>query len=174
MTPDTHPAPGDLEHLRAFVNTRERDADRLGSPEELAAWLAERGLVDDAAASAADLRHARAVREALRDLLRVNAGAPAPSVSADVLRVRATVVVGPDGRVAIAPAGHGVRAALGRLLVAMHAAQADGSWARLKACAADDCGWAFYDRSRNRSATWCSMATCGNRAKVRAFRARSG
>jgi predicted RNA-binding Zn ribbon-like protein len=28
------------------------------------------------------------------------------------------------------------------------------------------CGWLFYDTSRNKSRRWCSMETCGNRAKV--------
>ncbi|QKW13555.1 CGNR zinc finger domain-containing protein [Verrucosispora sp. NA02020] len=40
----------------------------------------------------------------------------------------------------------------------------------VRACPADDCGWLFLDpRGRRR---WCSMATCGNRAKVRAWAAR--
>lgn len=43
---------------------------------------------------------------------------------------------------------------------------------RLKECPADSCGWLFVDTSRNRSRTWCSMATCGNNAKVRRFRKR--
>jgi predicted RNA-binding Zn ribbon-like protein len=42
----------------------------------------------------------------------------------------------------------------------------------LKACPADDCQYAFYDRSRNHSAVWCDMKVCGNRAKVRQFRTR--
>ena len=45
---------------------------------------------------------------------------------------------------------------------------ADGTWSRLKACREDDCHWAFYDRSRNRSGQWCVMAVCGNRNKARA------
>ena len=66
----------------------------------------------------------------------------------------------------------GVDGALGRLLAIVAAAQADGTWERLKACPWDTCRWAFYDHSRNRSGVWCSMAVCGNRAKVQAFRAR--
>jgi predicted RNA-binding Zn ribbon-like protein len=42
----------------------------------------------------------------------------------------------------------------------------------MKACADDECEWAFYDSSKNRSRTWCSMEVCGNRAKTRAYRAR--
>jgi predicted RNA-binding Zn ribbon-like protein len=47
---------------------------------------------------------------------------------------------------------------------------ADGTWHRLKACR--QCAWAYYDYSKNRSATWCSMAICGNRTKTRAYRRR--
>jgi len=47
-----------------------------------------------------------------------------------------------------------------------------GTWSRLKVCPADDCQWAFYDHSKNRSGTWCSMKVCGNRAKVRRYRER--
>jgi predicted RNA-binding Zn ribbon-like protein len=38
---------------------------------------------------------------------------------------------------------------------------------RVKACPGHECGWLFADTSGRR--TWCSMASCGNRAKVAAF-----
>ena len=47
-----------------------------------------------------------------------------------------------------------------------------GDQRRLRECAADDCGWLFYDTSRNQSRRWCSMQSCGNRAKVQQFRDR--
>lgn len=43
---------------------------------------------------------------------------------------------------------------------------------RIKLCANDECGWAFYDESKNRRRRWCDMQICGNVAKVRRFRAR--
>jgi predicted RNA-binding Zn ribbon-like protein len=49
---------------------------------------------------------------------------------------------------------------------------ADGSWERLKGCPRDVCHWVFYDRSRNRSSTWCAMSVCGNRTNTRAYRRR--
>ena len=70
------------------------------------------------------------------------------------------------------PAATGVDAALGRLVIAVHSAMADGSWDRLKACRASDCEWAFIDNARNHSRAWCSMKSCGNREKARAFRER--
>jgi predicted RNA-binding Zn ribbon-like protein len=34
-------------------------------------------------------------------------------------------------------------------------------------CRCDECGWLFYDASRNHLRRWCSMEICGNRAKAR-------
>jgi predicted RNA-binding Zn ribbon-like protein len=44
-----------------------------------------------------------------------------------------------------------------------------GDWRRLKACPRAACQWAFYARSTNESATWCSMAVCGGREKSGAY-----
>lgn len=63
--------------------------------------------------------------------------------------------------------------ALGELIAIALDAMADGTWERLKVCDNDGCVWAFYDHSRNRSGRWCSMAVCGNRMKVKAYRERS-
>ena len=39
--------------------------------------------------------------------------------------------------------------------------------ARLRLCAADACGWVFLDASRKANRLWCSMESCGSRAKAR-------
>jgi predicted RNA-binding Zn ribbon-like protein len=44
---------------------------------------------------------------------------------------------------------------------------------RLRQCGGTACGWLFLDATRNHSRHWCDMADCGNRAKVRRFRARA-
>ncbi|MGO9403427.1 MAG: CGNR zinc finger domain-containing protein [Terriglobales bacterium] len=41
-----------------------------------------------------------------------------------------------------------------------------GDLARVRECAAGNCGWLFMDRSRNQSRRWCDMKICGNREKV--------
>ncbi len=46
--------------------------------------------------------------------------------------------------------------------------------ARVRRCAGDTCGWLFIDRSKNGSRRWCDMTVCGNRNKVRRFRAAHG
>ena len=38
---------------------------------------------------------------------------------------------------------------------------------RTRECPADDCHWLFLDTSRNQSRRWCSMESCGNRAKAK-------
>ncbi|MCU1368340.1 MAG: zf-CGNR multi-domain protein [Ilumatobacteraceae bacterium] len=45
---------------------------------------------------------------------------------------------------------------------------------RLRVCAADDCGLFILDTSRPNNRRWCSMELCGNRSKIRAYRARAG
>jgi len=41
---------------------------------------------------------------------------------------------------------------------------------RVKRCPGnDDCGWLFFDTSKNATRRWCSMEGCGNRAKLRRF-----
>ncbi|MEJ2564192.1 MAG: CGNR zinc finger domain-containing protein [Anaerolineales bacterium] len=45
---------------------------------------------------------------------------------------------------------------------------------RVGECADDrGCGYLFYDNSRNHSRRWCSMESCGNRAKVQRHYQRS-
>lgn len=45
---------------------------------------------------------------------------------------------------------------------------------RVGICADDrGCGWLFYDTSRNHSRRWCSMESCGNRAKAKRHYQRS-
>lgn len=44
-----------------------------------------------------------------------------------------------------------------------------GDFPRIKTCAADDCDWLFFDRSKPNRRRWCDMKTCGNRAKARSF-----
>jgi predicted RNA-binding Zn ribbon-like protein len=45
--------------------------------------------------------------------------------------------------------------------------------ARVRECEGYPCGWLFLDTSRNHSRRWCSMETCGNRAKARRHYART-
>jgi len=41
---------------------------------------------------------------------------------------------------------------------------------KLKCCSGENCGWLFYDTSKNKRRQWCDMRDCGNLAKARRFR----
>ena len=174
------PAPNELAVIEDFVNTwdLEDDEDVLSIPSALSAWLAERALAEPGEAfDHEDLARAIAVREALRALLLANnddaLDPAAPATLSDAAdRARLTVAVDADGRASVEPRAGGIDRVFGRLLAIVTRAQADGSWERMKACPWHTCHVAFYDHSRNRSRTWCSMAVCGNRAKAQTYRRR--
>ena len=174
-------APEPLRLVQLFVNTFdiENEVEELSSAAALEETLVRIGVLTEhqARLGEADLRIALAAREALRSLALGNSGIP---VAVDALvtlervarAAQFTLRFEPDGRARLAPAASGLDGALGRILAVVHEAMADGSWARLKGCPRDVCHWVFYDRSRNASGKWCSMAVCGNRTNTRAYRRR--
>jgi predicted RNA-binding Zn ribbon-like protein len=171
-------APGELELVRDFVNTLDlgKATDRIDGPEALASWAAERGLAPHGAKPTdEDVARARALREALRAMLLAHAGFPLEAGTVEAFnaaagQARLEVRAEGAGRLALLPADGGPEGAIGRLLTIVFAAQEDGTWERLKACAG--CQWALYDRTKNRSAAWCDAAKCGARARSRRYRAR--
>jgi predicted RNA-binding Zn ribbon-like protein len=175
-------APGELELVRGFVNTLdiERREERLPTPAALREWLSESGLATDPVdPSAADLRRATRLREALRAILLSHGeGSPEPADAWRTLddqarRARLQVRFDAGGKALLEPAAGGADGALGRLLAIVHGAVSQPDvWRRLKACRLHTCEWAFYDHTKNRSGAWCNMAVCGNRAKARAYRER--
>jgi predicted RNA-binding Zn ribbon-like protein len=174
-------APGALENVRQFVNTRDVEAgvERLDSGQALAGWLAERRLAGPGLrVSRAELARAIELREALRSVLLAHneqqsaAGRCYATLDATATRARLRLRFGEDGTASLVPEAGGVDGALGRLVAIVHGSVARGTWERLKACRWHTCEWAFYDHTKNRSGAWCSMAVCGNRAKARAYRER--
>lgn len=173
-------APGLLAAVESLVNAEalEFGRDELDDPAAIAGWLVRQGLVDAPPTLVpADVARLHAVRDVLRTLLAANNDPEAhadPAVVNDVLAGLPLVVAVGEGGPRLAPAGRDpLSRALGRLLAAVVEAVASGEWVRMKACRLPECRWAYYDRSRNRSRAWCSMETCGNRAKARAFRQRA-
>ena len=172
--------PRELAAVQALVNTIDLlgDDDQLDSPEALRRFLAGQGLLGPSEpVGRADLALAVELREALRAMLRANHGEPLDPAAIQALNRAAAelplqVVFDDQGRPVLGPAAGGCRGALAALLAGVAKAGAQGTWERLKACSAESCQWAFYDRSKNRSGRWCSMQTCGNRIKTRTYRSR--
>jgi predicted RNA-binding Zn ribbon-like protein len=184
-----------------FVNTIEspRTADRRDSLHryaDLVHWGHHAGILDAterdrllvasaARPTEADAVFARALtlRQALTRLFGAltDGGQPA---AADLRRLQAEYLIALD-RGLLAPAADGGFAwewgaaddALDRPLGAVArsavAVLTEDDPARVKACpGANDCGWLFYDTSKNGSRRWCSMVGCGSRVKMRQLHAR--
>ena len=196
MTPPDHATlhvwPDDLG--LAFANTVEwrgaaRPVEIFIGADAVIAFFADRGLIDpdEAAEARQRARHdagwgerlARAAR-GLRDacyaaLAAATAGGPPSAAELDALYA-ASGPLPPRPRLAT----DGVRLGWSsdprvpleaRLAAAVVASTteilAGAKRARLKRCANPECGWLFVDDSKNATRRWCSMASCGNRAKAK-------
>jgi len=172
-------ATGELGLVQAFVNTVDLVPlkEELTDPNTLKAWLVANGLMEGAQpVDDSDLKHAVAVREAMRGVIGGNSGQRVYPVDLATLNEAATASrlrmrFAPDGRPRLEPEASGAVGAIGRLVATLYSAMQGEDWERLKLCGSDECRWAFYDRSKNHSSRWCTMASCGNRAKARRFRA---
>jgi predicted RNA-binding Zn ribbon-like protein len=177
------PAPGRLALVQRFINTWNHEfpveQDRLGTTGAASTWLRDNGLLREAARShavtAAELDGLRDFREAIRSLVSANVMGSCDPTALHTINAAAhaaPIVLGidDDGRIDLETRAPGVHQVVGTVLAIIHDAQTDGRWSRLKGCR--QCGYAFYDSSKNRSATWCSMSICGNRAKNRAYHQR--
>jgi predicted RNA-binding Zn ribbon-like protein len=169
-------APDGLELVRRFVNTNdvEEGKDEIATPKSLRAWVKDNGLPVGRIGDA-DVKRAIAAREGLRGLLLANNGEPLDPAAVEALNRTApsvSVRFDAEGGSALAAERTGIDLALAPIFDAVFCAMTEGTWKRLKACREDRCQWVFYDRSKNRSATWCSMEVCGNRNKARTFRER--
>lgn len=65
-----------------------------------------------------------------------------------------------------------VEAVLGPIALSALSVLTQQDLARVKRCEGEHCGWLIFDTTKNRRRRWCEMEVCGNRAKMRAFRAR--
>jgi len=151
-------APPPLREVQLLLNSQDLENEVDWLPD----WLAERGLVRAE-------RRARALRSALRALVRANNGVPLDEEAVATVNAaarRVSMQVDSAGAVTVTTDGD----ALDQVVAIALGAMLDGSWGRLKACR--NCRWSFYDKSPNRSGTWCSMQLCGNRRKTRAYRRR--
>ena len=151
--------------------------ERLHSPADLANWLDDRFPDVDGTATDRDLVDAFALRHAIaHSATAISRGQRPDGDDVDVINLFAAT---PD----IPPTLAGGRRHPGRaharvsqtlsvmareVVELFSADRAD----RIRECAADDCQLVFYDESRSNNRRWCSMQRCGNRAKVRAHRAR--
>lgn len=151
--------------------------ERIPGRDALGRWLEEAGLLERARPTNGDLAGAYALREAIFDAASdVLDGRPARRAALAIInraalglrlgapRISPALVARWEGTAPVA-------LALGR--VAADAIEVLSRHRdRLTRCELDGCGALLLSRSRGESRRWCSMETCGNRAKVAAFRRR--
>ena len=184
-----------------FVNTvdwrsdPERWHDLLASAGDLIAWATQAGTVSAAEArglvAAAErdprranvaLQRARRIREVLARVFEAAAHGGRPA-TADLrrlnafthaaLRRRRLELRGADYTWAWAIAeGRPLDAILWPVVLAAAELLTSPVRSKVRACAANDCGWLFLDTSRSHRRRWCTMGSCGNRAKARSFHRR--
>jgi predicted RNA-binding Zn ribbon-like protein len=156
---------------------REVPRDLLAEPRDLGRWLVAAGLTARAPDLApADLEHARDLREAIYRLAtyciyhRAIAAADRAVINRWAALPAPAPQLTPDG--GLAWIGDGVDAMFAT--IARDAVDLFGgpSVDRLRACASDTCAILFLDSSRAGQRRWCSMTSCGNKAKVSEFRRR--
>jgi predicted RNA-binding Zn ribbon-like protein len=167
--------------VQALVNTlnAETGQDLLGTVPEAAAWLGAARLLPPGSVLTGPQQAALLeLREATRQVLsghtrRRDDPAAASRLTMALAPCRLTLAVDPAGGVRLVSADHDpFSRVIGGIAAAIAEAATAGTWARLKCCPGQRCGWAFYDRSASSRSRWCSMQICGARAKMRAYRDR--
>lgn len=141
------------------------------------AWWHERPRAADAAFATA-----LGLRETLYRMFSATAGGATPA-AADLLALNDALARTPArSRLQPTPAGYAwevakLRPALSDLLAPVLWSAADlltnPRLGRVRRCANEKCLYLFVDDSRNGTRRWCSMSTCGNRAKAHRHYARS-
>lgn len=174
-TPDPRPLTGEPLSLD-LLNTRwKQDAvvqDLLTGTEGLQVWLASHGLDGQYAADARVLRHLLQARDALESVVEGPSEDGAPLVDAVLAqgRIRAGLTAqGPVERFEFSDPSWGPAWLAARNYLELLASAPD----RIRSCAHESCILHFFDTSRNGTRRWCSMTTCGNRAKASRHYARS-
>jgi predicted RNA-binding Zn ribbon-like protein len=169
-----HPA---LELVATLAGRRREPLERLDSPETLADWLGQAGLVAGATCTEEHLAGARELREAVYRLVEAARTEKRPR-PADVRVLNVWAAVAPpvpelDARLQTTwRAPDLTAAALGTLARSAVALLTGPDLARVRNCADPTCSLLFIDRSRPGRRRWCSMDRCGNKTKTARYRTR--
>jgi predicted RNA-binding Zn ribbon-like protein len=162
--------------LLATVGERwRRSFERLRTPEDLALWCVEAGLLaQPPAVSARQLAAGRKLREAINRLARPGLEPEAGDLG-ELNRWAAKAPLAPQltthGEVIWTSERplEAVLATIARDAVDLLSGPLAG---RIRECGAPDCALLFVDASRPGQRRWCSGTACGNRTRTKTYRAR--
>ena len=165
-----------------FANTRywrgqEAPTETLNAPEDLAAWTtANEGLKLAKPPARREFDRAIEVRELIHRLFDAHAQAKAPAAR-DVEALNEALSEAPARTTLKRERGSyawdvdmrsgTALALLAPVLWTAGDLLAGPRLGRVRRCANPECGWLFLDDSRAGKRRWCSMSSCGNRAKAR-------
>ncbi|QDZ13724.1 CGNR zinc finger domain-containing protein [Humibacter ginsenosidimutans] len=145
--------------------------ERLVSPERMRLWMLATGLDLTRDVSSKELATAIALREAIYRAGSAIARAVVPSASdVDIINTAAAAgrpvarLVEQKSRWMLDPR-HPVTDALAVIAADAIAVLGTSAAGRVKTCEGVDCAGLFLDTSRGGNRRWCSMNTCGNKAK---------
>lgn len=169
-----------LDFLNSVAQVNGEAYDYWQSDDDVKSWLQHAGLAGDEIAdfaAGALLQEARQLRETIRELVQQKkAGvAIAPAELNRYLAAASSyqqLEEGADGSLQIKRVyGRATPAQLLAPVAELAAALlADEHFALTRKCEHPECTLWFYDRTKAHRRRWCSMALCGNRAKVARFR----
>jgi predicted RNA-binding Zn ribbon-like protein len=197
MSSDPPPRPAPFfvaDHLALdFVNSRAAGSEWLADGQDLLDWLEQAGAVGpvvsrrfraDAAAVDAVAAEARELRRWLRGFVERHSGRQLAADALAELEPLNRLLAQDDSYPQIAAGEARLHlerqrrwSAPGQLLSPIAEAIADlvahQDFRLVRACEGSGCMLMFLDRTKAHARRWCSMAVCGNRAKVAAHRARA-
>ena len=168
-----------LDLLNTVLQVDGREVDVLQSDEDVAHWLVKAGVLTVPTPRKGLLKTTRELREVVRELVRrrqAHKRLDLSSLNEFLAHGRQAPVLVQDrpGELRLEQRFATDTAEQLLMPVALAAAEllANGDFNLVRVCESDDCVLHFYDRTKSHRRRWCSMATCGNRAKVQTFRAR--
>jgi predicted RNA-binding Zn ribbon-like protein len=182
--------PDELANLYDFANTLDirhfthhgvphPQGDELTNARELAAWMSQRGLSSAGAKiTPAMLATALELRTLVRDYLQCDPLERSRNKDAVRTLNRAlksfpmVAAADDDGGLVLRTAREDALAGLSPIVAELYDGSRNGTLARLKMCASDECRRVFFDRSKPSTRRWCMSSLCGNRMKTRSYRER--
>lgn len=169
-----------LDFVNTRVRAREGEVDLVDTPEQMTRWLNAAGLTaDNAVWNWREMAAAAELRDAVRSLMQAVIGGDRPErdaldqINRNLSRYDLNwKLVLENGAYRLADRDAALTPDMVLGLLAKHAAEllASEESQRVRVCADPDCILMFKDTSKSGRRRWCSMQTCGNRAKATTFR----
>ncbi|HEX6355282.1 CGNR zinc finger domain-containing protein [Actinophytocola sp.] len=162
-----HPALELCNTLAGWDDPPERHNEWLATGEHLAVWAEFTGLLNPCPRDGSVLDDVRELRTVAYRLFRHRDESVFPALAAVADEANALRRLTSAGEFRLAHDSGDPRLPLYAAALAVADLLGRPERDTVRACPGEGCGWLFLDPRGRR--TWCTMAACGNRAKVRAY-----